>query len=79
MYFFLKLTYKELLIIKHAIQLYRNRSGVSEMDRIQEEKALNKISEHIEKFEVKYQIKRKEKINPNKDECKIHAPAAAVE
>lgn len=79
MYFFLKLTYKELLIIKHAIQLYRNRSGVSEIDRIQEEKALNKISEHIEKFEVKYQIKRKEKKSPDKVECKIHEPAAAVE
>ena len=60
MCFSLKFKFKELLIIKHALQLYKDRPGVSDIDRVMEEKILNKIIDNINRIQTRYGIRKKE-------------------
>lgn len=56
--FSLYVGYKQLLIIKHALQLYLTRDA-SKKDKEPEERLLNKVDEEISKIRKRYHIKEK--------------------
>lgn len=57
--------YKELQIIKHALQSYRNRSGATDKDIQEENRLLNKITNQVNDMKVRYNIQPKEKHPPD--------------
>ncbi|MFV0515813.1 MAG: hypothetical protein ACK5MV_00235 [Aminipila sp.] len=51
------LKYRDLKIIKHALQMYVGREGATRKDKRQEKNTLAKALEEIEKFEEKNHIR----------------------
>lgn len=51
--FLTKFTYKQLLIIKHALFHYMHRDGINEADYESEEALYQKVKENIEQVEDK--------------------------
>ncbi len=53
-------TYKNLQIIKHALQYYITRPNASEKDLIREKNLLKRVEDDIEWYEERHHIKKKE-------------------
>lgn len=52
------LKYRDLQIIKHALQMYVGREGAIHKDKRQEKSTLAKVLKEIERFEEKNHIRR---------------------
>lgn len=53
-------TYRNLQIIKHALQYYIARSNADEKDLAREKNLLKRVEENIEWYEERHHIKKKE-------------------
>lgn len=53
-------TYRNLQIIKHALQYYITRSNANEKDLVREKNLLKRVEDDIEWYEEKHHIKKKE-------------------
>lgn len=51
--------YKDLQIIKHALQYYINRLCATEKEKAEESRLLHKITVTVEEMQEKYGIRRK--------------------
>ncbi|MED3792384.1 hypothetical protein P4571_08005 [Niallia alba] len=55
----IKLSYVDLQILKHSLQLYTKRENAIAKDVKREENLLNKITEEVTKIQKDYQISKK--------------------
>jgi len=53
-------TYRNLQIIKHALQYYISRPNANEKDLVREKNLLKRVEEDIEWYEERHHIKKKE-------------------
>lgn len=53
-------TYKNLQIIKHALQYYITRPGASEKDLVREKNLLKRVEEEVEIYQERNHIPKKE-------------------
>lgn len=53
-------TYRNLQIIKHALQYYLTRPNASKKDLAREKNLLKRVEENIEWYEERHHIKKKE-------------------
>lgn len=53
-------TYRNLQIIKHALQYYISRPDANEKDLVREKNLLKRVEDDIEWYEEKHHIKKKE-------------------
>lgn len=53
-------TYRNLQIIKHALQYYISRPNASKKDLVREKNLIKRVEDDIEWYEEKHHIKKKE-------------------